>query len=76
MAKPLKKYKVIQTSTHDYDNGNVQIYKKEHYTKAVSEAQAKSRVMHRLGYNKFNCITEWCCDGARIETFKAEEVFD
>ena len=74
MEKQLKTYKVIQTSTHDYGDGNIQVYTQEHYTKAVSEAQARSRVMRRLGYNKWNCIIPWCDDGARIETFEAQEI--
>lgn len=74
MKKIEKKYAVVQTSIHDYGDGNRQIYKKEHYTKAVSEAQARSRVMHRLGYNKYNCIQEWYGDGCRIETFEAKEI--
>lgn len=74
MAKPLKRYKVIQTSTHDFGDGNIQVYKQEHYIKAVSEAQARSRIMRRLGYNQWNCIVPWYGDGARIETFKAEEI--
>ena len=74
MKKPLKNFKVTQTSIHDFGDGNVQVYKKEHYTKAVSEAQARARVMRRLGYNKWNCVTEWCCDGARTEEFEANEI--
>lgn len=69
MTKELKTYKVIQTSIHDYGDGNIQIYKKAHYTKAVSEAQARSRVMRRLGYNKYNCVIEWFGDGCRTENF-------
>ena len=76
MKKQEKRYKVIQTTTHDYGDGNIQVFKKEHYTKGVSEAQARSRVMHRLGYNQYNCIIPWYGDGARIETFKAEEVIN
>jgi hypothetical protein len=76
MKKPIKKYKVIQTSIHDYGDGNIQKYEKTHYTKGVSEAQARSRVMHRLGYNQWNCIVPWYGDGFRTEIFKAEEIID
>lgn len=74
MKKLLKSYKVIQTSIHDYGDGNVQKYEKIHYTKAVSEAQARSRVMHRLGYNQWNCIVDWYGGGYRMEDFKAQEI--
>jgi hypothetical protein len=74
MKKEEKRYVVIQTSTHDFGDGNIQVYKEKHYTKGVSEAQARSRVMRRLGYNQWNCITPWRGDGCRIETFKAQEI--
>ena len=74
MKKEEKKYCVVQTSIHDFGDGNIQKYETKHYTKAVSKAQARSRVMHRLGYNQWNCITEWCGDGARTEIFEAIEV--
>ena len=74
MKKQEKRYVVIQTSTHDFGDGNIQKYETKHYTKGVSEAQARSRVMHRLGYNQWNCITDWWGGGCRIETFKAEEL--
>ena len=74
MKKEVKSYVVIQTSIHDYGDGNVQRYEKKHYTKAVSEAQARSRVMRRLGYNRYNCVVPWYGDGARIETFEAVEI--
>jgi len=74
MKKLLKSYKVIQTSIHDYGDGNVQKYEKIHYTKAVSEAQARSRVMHRLGYNKYNCVVDWFGGGYRMEDFKAKVI--
>ena len=74
MKKLLKSYKVIQTSIHDYGDGNVRKYEKIHYTKAVSEAQARSRVMHRLGYNQWNCIVDWYGGGYRMEDFKAQEI--
>ena len=75
MKKPLKKYKVIQTTIYNY-GGDIEKSETIHYTKAVSEAQARSRVMHRLGYNQWNCIIPWSGDGARIETFEAEEIID
>lgn len=76
MKKETKRYKVIQTSIHDYGDGNIQKYEKTHYTKAVSEAQARSRVMHRLGYNQWNCVVDWYGGGYRMEDFKAEEIID
>ena len=74
MKKVEKKYVVIQTSIHDFGDGNIQKYEKKHYTKAVSEAQARSRVMRRLGYNQWNCTTYWYGDGSRTELFEAKEL--
>ena len=76
MKKELKKYKVIQTTTYDNGYGEIETNIKEHYTKAVSEAQARSRVMHRLGYNQWNCVVDWYGGGYRMEDFRAEEIID
>lgn len=69
-----KQYKITRTETHDFGNGEVQEYKKIFYRWGVSEKQVIAWIKNQMGDNKYNMITEWRGDGARIVSYKAEEV--
>lgn len=74
MAKPYKKYEVLQKEKHDYGDGNCEIYTIATYeTMARSEAEAINRVAWREHLKHFD-IHPWCGDGARTEFLEAVEV--
>lgn len=73
MKKEKKKYIVIEKETHDYGDGNIQVYEKKHLTYAISEAKAINNIKYRLGINSYNCFQEWRGDGGRMITFYIKE---
>ena len=72
MKKPKKRYLVTQKTIQNYGDGEIFIIEKKHYTNGVSDKQAISRIMHRLGFNKWNIHQDYWGDGCRDEIFEAQ----
>lgn len=69
-----KQYKITRIETHKYGDGEIQEYKKKYYRWGVSEKQVVAWIKRLNGDTKYNMISEWRGDGARIINYKVEEV--